>query len=50
VLAIGDGANDLLFMAEAGASVAFHAKPVVKAQATYALDFVGLDGILNLFP
>jgi phosphoserine phosphatase len=50
VLAIGDGANDLLFMAEAGASVAFRAKPVVKAQATYALDFVGLDGILNLFP
>jgi phosphoserine phosphatase len=49
VLAIGDGANDLRFMAEAGVSVAFRAKPVVKAQATYALDFVGLDGILNLF-
>lgn len=49
VLAIGDGANDLAFMAEAGVSVAFHAKPVVVARATYALDFVGLDGILNLF-
>ncbi|MFO1206929.1 MAG: phosphoserine phosphatase SerB [Burkholderiales bacterium] len=49
VLALGDGANDLAFMAEAGVSVAFHAKPVVKAHATYALDFVGLDGIVNLF-
>ncbi|MET0217692.1 MAG: phosphoserine phosphatase SerB, partial [Burkholderiales bacterium] len=42
VLAIGDGANDLKMMAEAGASVAFRAKPVVKAQASCALDFVGL--------
>jgi phosphoserine phosphatase len=49
VLAIGDGANDLAFMAEAGVSIAFRAKPVVKAQATYALDFVGLDGLVNLF-
>ena len=49
VLAIGDGANDLKMMAEAGASVAFRAKPVVKAQATYALDFVGLDGVVNIF-
>jgi phosphoserine phosphatase len=49
VLAIGDGANDLYFMAEAGVSIAYHAKPLVKARATYALDFVGLDGVLNLF-
>ena len=49
VLAIGDGANDLAFMAEAAVSVAFRAKPVVKARATYAIDFVGLDGVLNLF-
>jgi phosphoserine phosphatase len=49
VLAIGDGANDLAFMAEAGVSIAFRAKPVVKARATYALDFVGLDGVVNLF-
>lgn len=49
VLAIGDGANDLKFMAEAGTSIAYHAKPVVKAQATYALDFAGLDGVVNLF-
>ena len=49
VLAIGDGANDLLMMAEAGTSIAYHAKPVVKAKATYALDYAGLDGVLNLF-
>jgi len=49
VLALGDGANDLEFMREAGTSIAYHAKPVVRQQATYALDFVGLDGVLNLF-
>jgi phosphoserine phosphatase len=49
VLAIGDGANDLPMMAEAGTSIAYHAKPVVKEKATYALDHVGLDGVLNLF-
>ena len=48
-VAIGDGANDLAMMAEAGTSVAFHAKPVVRAKATHALDFSGLDGVLNLF-
>ncbi len=50
VMAIGDGANDLPMMAEAGTSVAYHAKPVVKAKADYALDYAGLDGLLNLFP
>ncbi len=50
VLAIGDGANDLPMMGEAGTSIAYHAKPVVKAKATYALDYAGLDGVLNLFP
>jgi phosphoserine phosphatase len=50
VLAIGDGANDLLMMAEAGTSIAYHAKPVVKAKATYALDYAGLDGVLDYFP
>ncbi len=49
VLALGDGANDLKFMAEAGVSVAYHAKPVVRAQAIHALTYVGLDGVLNLF-
>ena len=49
VIAIGDGANDLQFMTEAGVSVAYHAKPVVRAQATHALNYSGLDGVLNLF-
>jgi phosphoserine phosphatase len=48
-VAIGDGANDLKMMAEAGTSVAFHAKPVVRAQATCSLTYSGLDGVLNLF-
>jgi len=48
-VAIGDGANDLPMMAEAGVSVAFHAKPVVRARATHALDHSGLDGVLHLF-
>jgi phosphoserine phosphatase len=33
----------------AGISVAYRAKPVVRAQATYALDHSGLDGVLNWF-
>jgi len=50
VLAIGDGANDLAMMAEAGTSIAFHAKPVVRTKATYALTHAGLEGVLALFP
>jgi phosphoserine phosphatase len=49
VIAMGDGANDLKMMAEAGISIAYHAKPVVRAQASYAFNQVGLDGLLNLF-
>ena len=49
VIAAGDGANDLKMLAEAEVNVAYRAKPVVRAQAAYALNFVGLDGILNLF-
>jgi phosphoserine phosphatase len=48
-VAIGDGANDLAMMAEAGLSVAYRAKPVVKAKADCALDFAGLDGVVQLF-
>lgn len=48
-VAIGDGANDLLMMAEAGLSVAYRAKPAVKAKAAAALDFSGLDGVIHLF-
>lgn len=49
VIAIGDGANDLKMMDAAGAGIAYHAKPVVRAQATYAISHSGLDGVLNLF-
>ncbi len=49
VIAMGDGANDLKMMSTAGVGIAFHAKPVVRAQASYALNFVGLDGLINLF-
>lgn len=48
VIAMGDGANDLKMMARAGISIAYHAKPVVREQASYALNFVGLDGLVNL--
>lgn len=50
VLVIGDGANDLAMMAEAGTSIAFRAKAVVRDRASYSLAHVGLDGVLALFP
>jgi len=48
-IAIGDGANDLKMMGAAGMGVAFRAKPVVRQQATHAINFSGLDAVLNLF-
>ena len=48
-IAIGDGANDLKMMQAAAVGVAYHAKSIVQQQATYALNFSGLDGIKNLF-
>jgi phosphoserine phosphatase len=48
-LAIGDGANDIPMLVAAGVSVAYRAKPVVRAKATYALNHSGLDGVLHLF-
>jgi phosphoserine phosphatase len=47
-IAIGDGANDLKMMSAAGIGIAYHAKPIVQAQATYALNHAGLDGVVNL--
>jgi phosphoserine phosphatase len=47
-IAIGDGANDLKMMAAAAIGVAYHAKSVVQQQASYALNFVGLDGVAHL--
>ncbi len=49
-IVMGDGSNDLKMMAVAGLSVAFRAKPVVRAQASVAFNHVGLDGLLQLFP
>ena len=49
IIAVRDGANDLKLMAEAGISIAYHAKPVVRDRATLAFDYVGLDGVLNLW-
>jgi len=47
-LAIGDGANDLLMMNEAGLSVAYHAKPTVQQQADTAVNYCGLESIVGL--
>jgi phosphoserine phosphatase len=48
-IGVGDGANDLKMMSAAGVGVAYHAKPIVQKQATYSLNHVGLDGVINLF-
>jgi phosphoserine phosphatase len=47
-IAAGDGSNDLLMMAESGLSVAFHAKPVVRAQACVVINQGGLDRLVEL--
>jgi phosphoserine phosphatase len=47
-IAIGDGANDLPMMREAGLSVAYHAKPKVREQAMLAINRGGLDRVLEV--
>jgi len=49
-IAIGDGANDLKMMSLAGLGVAYHAKPVVAAQADIAIRYGGLDRLLDFLP
>lgn len=48
IAGVGDGANDLKFMAECGVSVAYRAKPVVREKTTYAINHAGLDAMLYL--
>lgn len=45
-IAVGDGANDLPMLAEAGLGIAFHAKPKVVANAKQSINTIGLDGVL----
>lgn len=45
-IAVGDGANDLPMLAEAGLGIAFHAKPRVVANARQSINTIGLDGVL----
>jgi phosphoserine phosphatase len=47
-IAVGDGANDLPMLHAAGLGVAFHAKPIVRANADKSISSVGLDGLLYL--
>ena len=48
-IAVGDGANDLPMMRESGLSIAFHAKPAVRAEASITITAGGLDRALELF-
>ena len=45
-IAVGDGANDLPMINEAGLGIAFHAKPRVKQSARQSISTIGLDGVL----
>jgi len=36
-------------MSQASVSIAYHAQAVVRSQASYAFNFVGLDGLNHLF-
>jgi len=47
-VAIGDGANDLDMLAEAGLGIAFNAKPIVREAADTALSVPYLDAVLFL--
>jgi len=49
VIAVGDGANDLLMMGAAGLGVAWHAKPVVQMEASARLNTTSLLDLLYVF-
>ncbi len=46
VLAVGDGANDLPMLMASGLGVAYHAKPVVRQQATARINHCDLSALL----
>jgi phosphoserine phosphatase len=48
-VAIGDGANNLPMLRAADVSIAYRARPLVRAEAKYAINYCGLDAVLNLF-
>jgi|SRR5579863_411246 len=48
VIALGDGANDLPMITQAGLGIAFNAKPKVREQARYNITQKGLDSVLYL--
>ncbi|AKQ68967.1 Phosphoserine phosphatase [Myxococcus hansupus] len=48
VVAVGDGANDLLMLERAGLGIAFRAKPKLRAAADTSISAGGLDTILFL--
>lgn len=48
VVAVGDGANDLPMLNQAGMGIAFHAKPLVRMGAKHAVSHLGLDSLLYL--
>lgn len=45
-MAVGDGANDLAMIGEAGLGVAFHAKPIVAVKAAARVDHCDLTALL----
>jgi phosphoserine phosphatase len=47
-LAVGDGANDLAMIKAAGLGVAFHAKPLVAAEAGAVIEYGDLTALLYL--
>ncbi|WP_304572194.1 phosphoserine phosphatase SerB [Saccharospirillum sp. MSK14-1] len=47
-IAVGDGANDLPMLSEAGLGIAFRAKPLVRESARHSISTLGLDAVLYL--
>lgn len=48
IIVLGDGANDLLMIEEAGLGIAYHAKPLVRQKAPFALNYSSLAAVALL--